>query len=240
MHSDPIPRSTDPRPSFVRALCSEGCSRYAAERKGILRNHVYTWFEAANQSTKAFSKSRYPKRNHSEGHATFVKQSRSISNALGRGVSALVLVWVAQFGVVLWFMIGQGYDRATAIMVPWAGLAMLPMWAWLLRIGLPDVAGGSIVRAVRALGHAAALYIAGLIVPAQVTLRGFSLSSPFDELWWVLGSATVILAVGLAWSKGFSRRSMAGPRGVPIGLLIVLGSGASVPLWRALIFSFFG
>lgn len=199
-----------------------------------------TWLAAANLATKAFSKSRYPKRIHREGHAAFVKQSRSISNALGRGVSALVLVWVAQFGVVLWFMIGQGYDRATANLVPWVGLAMLPLWAWLLRIGLPDVAGGRIVRAARALGHAAALYIAGLIVPAQVILHGFSLSSPFDELWWVLGSATVILAVGLAWSKSFSRRSMAGPRGVPIGLLIVLGSGASVPLWRAFIFSFFG
>ena len=169
-----------------------------------------------------------------------MQQTLSIANAVRRVFSALAFVWLAQFGIALWFMIGQGYDRATADLVPIAGLGMVPVFAWLLRSGLPNLAGSKAKRIGMAMLYAVALYLIGLIVPAQAVLHGFPFTSPFDELWWLLGSATAVTATILAYTKGWARAAKAGSKGLVMGVLILLGSGVSVPLWRVFVFSFFG
>lgn len=169
-----------------------------------------------------------------------MQSSFSISNALVRLGSALAIVWLGQFGIVLWFMIGQGYDRATADLIPIVGLAMLPIIAWLLRSGLPELKGPRSRRMGRAMLQAAILYAMGLIVPAQVILHGIPFSSPFDELWWMLGSATTVLAAMLIWRKGYLDGSARSARGVGFALLLLLGSALSLPGWRVFVFGFFG
>jgi hypothetical protein len=180
------------------------------------------------------------KQNRVEGYAGSMQPTPSIANVARRILSSLVLVWMAQFGIAIWFMIGQGYDRATADLIPIAGMGIVPAFAWLIRAGLPTLEGTTAKRMGKAMIQAATLYLVGVIVPAQAVLRGLSFSSPFDELWWLLGLSSGMLAAYLAFTKGLSHSSQAGSRCLVISALIILGSGASVLLWRAFVFSFFG
>jgi len=151
-----------------------------------------------------------------------------------RLLSSLLIVWLSQFGIAVWFMVGQGYDRATAGLVPWVGVVLLPLIAWLMRVGMRAQKDPWARKAGKALVQAAGLYAMGLIVPALVILNLLDLSSPFDELWWMMGCATAILAAILYRLKSPE------PKSALFGVLLLLGSVASIPGWRAFVLSFFG
>ncbi len=162
-----------------------------------------------------------------------MRETSTISNRAGRLFSGLAIVWLSQFGIILWFMIGQGYDRATAGLVPLGGLALIPLVAWAVRAGLPALEDSTIKRLGMAHGQALALYVFGILVPAWIILRLLALPSPFLELWWMVGASTVILgSLVYYWKTPTYQRAF-------FALFFLVGCVASLPGWRLLIFSFF-
>lgn len=150
-----------------------------------------------------------------------------------RLATALLLIWTLQFGIVLWFMIGQGYDRATATQIPWAGVLLLPIFGLLVRSGLPRVDGSRVKKVGIALVQAAGLYLGGVLVPGWVILHGLLLTSPFDELWWMLGASTILIWGLLVMLKSpKDRRTL-------YAVLLFLGSAAALPGWRLFVLAFF-
>jgi hypothetical protein len=158
--------------------------------------------------------------------------SSTITTILRLSTAAFV-VWIHQAGIVVWFMVGQGYDRSTATLVIWASLALIPLTAWLMRAGLAELEGSRVKRTGKALLHAAGLLAAGVLVPGWLVVNAASLGSPFAELWWLLGSSSLILGGILFHLKAPTHRR------ARFALVLLLGCALGLPLWRALVFSIF-
>ena len=148
--------------------------------------------------------------------------------------TATVAVWIHQFGIVVWFLVGQGYDRSTASLVTWAALALLPLTACLIRAGLPEQDGSRFVRVSKALLQAVGCYAAGVLLPGWLIVNAASLGSPFSELWWILGSSSLVLGGIMVRLKAPQERRLR----FAFALLVACASG--LLLWRTLIFSIIG
>jgi len=150
-----------------------------------------------------------------------------------RLVSAFTLVLLFQFGTAVWFMVGQGYDRATAGLVPWGGLLALPLVALLIRAGMPRGPGTRWGRLGRAMLAAAGLYVLAVLGPAWIILSLLDLGSPFSEFWWILGISSPALILMLTLLKTPAGRQWL------FGALLAGGGGVGILLVRAFVFSFF-
>lgn len=163
-------------------------------------------------------------------------------NLRGRLLPGLLLLWASQFGLALWFMVGQGYDRATAEIVPVIGLGLLPLMALAFsfneafRYAVERVAGGKSSRmALMPAMMVLFLLLFGLciIAPALVVLRLVQPPGPFDELWLMLGATTVML--------GSAIHVMTAPKGKQAfhALFFLIGAAVGLILIRLFVFSFF-
>lgn len=149
-----------------------------------------------------------------------------------RVLTGALLVVLCQFGITVWFMIGQGYDRATANLVPVIAALLIPVLALLMKSGT-NVTAGTWVRYRTSLLGTVLLYGIGVLMPAAFVLHVHAFSSPFDELWWILGGSTVLgSAIVLAW-KGLVPGLWLGWASF---LLIVAGGVFGL---RQVVFSFF-
>ena len=149
-----------------------------------------------------------------------------------RVLSTVVLSVLLQFGVLAWFLVGQGYDRATANLIPQAGVLAVPLLALLLMTGTSASSPGA-ARYRKAVLRMAILYVLGVLVPGLAILHLVPFTSPFDELWWIMGSVTVVCGGLAAWWAGLFRAGW-----IPSVLLAVILL-ASAFGWRAFLFSFF-
>lgn len=154
------------------------------------------------------------------------------SSIASRVLRAIVLLALLQFGVLVWFLIGQGYDRATANLIPQAGVLAVPLLACLLISGTRSESSWW-VRYRSAVLRMAIVYAVGILVPGWVILHLVPFTSPFDELWWILGSVTVVSGGLAGWWAGIVWAGW-----IPL-VLMASGALASALGWRALLFSFF-
>ena len=147
--------------------------------------------------------------------------------------TAILLLWMLQLGIMAWFMVGQGYDRATAALLPRLGLLAIPLMALLIRAGMPRAITTRLARFSKAMLQAGALYAMSLLLPGWIILYLMNLESPFSELWWILGASTAVL-VGLLTVLKAPRSTWWLFAGALAGSAI-----AGILLVRTIVFSFF-
>lgn len=147
--------------------------------------------------------------------------------------TAILLLWILQLGIMAWFMVGQGYDRATAALLPRLGLLALPLMALLIRAGMPRATKTRLARFSQAMLQAAALYAMSLLLPGWIILALMNLESPFSELWWILGASTTVVVSLLTVLKA--------PRSIWWLFAGALAGSAiaGILLVRTIVFSFF-
>jgi hypothetical protein len=142
--------------------------------------------------------------------------------------SLAVLTW--QFIILAWFLVGQGYDRSTAMLVAWSSWALVPVVALLLSSGIDDALSGW-KRHRQALLRSVLLSGIGVWVPAMVVVGLIPIRSPFAELWWTLVGTTLVSgALLVRWQRLASLSER-----VLFGALVAAG----ILGWRQLLFSFF-
>lgn len=140
----------------------------------------------------------------------------------------VVLLW--QFAVLLWFLIGQGYDRSTAMLVAWGSWALVPLVALLLMTGI-DGTRHRWERYRAALIRSLLLGVLGIWGPALLVVVVMPLKSPFAELWWMLVGATLVSGtLMVSWQR---------LSGWPERILFALMVGGAILGWRQFLFSFF-
>jgi len=150
-----------------------------------------------------------------------------------RVLTAAVLLWIVQLGIMAWFMVGQGYDRSTAAMLPWFGLLLVPVMAVLMRAGMPPWSPSRSIRMARSVAVAGILYLIGVLVPGWIVTTVMHLDSPFTELWSILTMSTALVVLGLVGHKAPPHL-----RWHFLAVLILSGA-AGWMLVRRIVFSFF-
>jgi len=163
-------------------------------------------------------------------------------NLRGRLFPGLLLLWTSQFGLALWFMVGQGFDRSTAEIVPVMGIGLLPLMALAFsfneafRCAVERVAGKKSSRmALMPAMMVLFLLLFGLTIlaPALVVLGLLQPPGPFEELWLMLGATTVLLGTAI--------HVITAPKGKQAfhALFFLIGAAVGLILIRLFVFSFF-
>jgi len=120
----------------------------------------------------------------------------------GRLISSFSVIAIIQFGVGIWFMVGQGYDRATAGIVLQYAALLIPLGGLVLFYIAPFRAAMERWFGERpnlALGYlpmtafVAVVVALGVGVPAFTTFVILEPASPFSELWIFMGGISMAL-----------------------------------------------
>ena len=163
-------------------------------------------------------------------------------NLSGRLLPGLLLLWASQFGLAIWFMVGQGYDRSTAEIVPVVGVGLMPLMAFAFtfneafRFAIEVVVGAKPSR-MAAMPAMMVLFLSffGLCIigPALVVLKLIQPSGPFSELWLMLGTTTVLLGAAI--------HVITAPKGKQAfhAFYFLIGAALGLVLVRFFVFSFF-
>ena len=161
----------------------------------------------------------------------------------GRALVAVLLLGLVLFGIAMWFMVGQGYDRATARIVPQAALAIIPVLSAVLYFHSPTRQAMELVfgRRPRFLGGwvATMAFLFGLLMATvglawALVFLVLKPASPFQELWYFLGGTTMLTG-GILYAvyAPVAYRAL-------YALSILIGYGAVLVSVRSFILAFFG
>ncbi len=175
-------------------------------------------------------------------YLVYMSQQPLSSMIKSRLLPGMALLWGSQLGLAIWFLVGQGYDRTSAEIVPVIGLGMLPLTALAYSYNMAfcnfveQVVGKkpSRLALLPAMMVLFLLFFALCIVgPALIVLKLIQPPGPFEELWLMLAATTVL--------HGTAIHFLTVPEGRQAfyALSFLIGASLGLILIRILVFSFF-
>ena len=123
-------------------------------------------------------------------------------------ITGVLLLSVSLLVLVVWFMYGQGWDRASAQMVVERSFLLLPVLAFALMFSAPfnqttkkmlGETDSFVRRYVRMLGLLITLCLIGFGVPYLIVFIWQQPPSPFEELWMMMGGVAVLMGGSIYW-----------------------------------------
>ena len=176
-----------------------------------------------------------------ETHSGSIR-SDSYRFAFSRLAVGVGLMAVVHLVILLWFLIGQGYDRTTARLVLQVSVLLIPIGGLVLyfnaafRDAMERVFGPRERLAAGFLPMSAyltGLVLVGIVLPALVVFMLLDPTGPFEELWVVMGSVTVVFGGFIYFIlKPVSHRAL-------FALAFLIANAGILLGYRAFLFSFF-